>query len=354
MNPRFIIFSLLALTGLLLFGYAVLPLLGPFLLSALLAYLCNPLVLRLQRRCSRATAVLLVFSLALCLLVLLVLIVVPMLARQLLQLYELLPRLLDWSQQTLLPWLQHKLELDEQIWHADKLKGMLLAHLDKTPDLATLLIRHVNSSVSLLLAWLGSVLLVPVLTYYLLLDWPQLVQRLERLIPRRYLSGSRHFFGQTHQVLSTFLHGQLSLMLVLGTLYAAGMALVGLELALVVGLLAGLASLVPNLGFIVGLLLALIAGLFQFGLDVYSLAFLVLVFVVVRVAEATLLTQALVADRLGLHPLTVTLALVIGGQLLGFTGILISLPVAALLNVVRRYLGVKYYRSAFYRQSEQK
>lgn len=352
MRAKIVFSSLGGLLILLLFGYALWPLLGPLFVSALLAYLCNPLVLRLEQRWQRPVAVFAVFVFAFLMLLLLLLIVVPLLASQLVQLYELLPRLLEWVQQNLLPWLQEKLELDEQIWHADKLKAMLLSHLDKTPDLASLLIQHVNNSFSVLLAWLGSLLLIPVLTYYFLLDWPRLVRRSRMLIPRRYLAVTQVFLAEIHLVLGTFVHGQLILMLVLGSLYALGMALVGLKLALVLGLLAGLASLVPNLGFIIGLVLALLAGLFQFGLQPWPLASLVLVFVAVRSLESLYLTQALVADRLGLHPLSVTLALLVGGQLLGFTGILLSLPVAALLKVLLRYGRISYLKSSFYRAAK--
>lgn len=339
----------LAFAAFLLLCYILLPVLTPFLASALIAYASNPLVTWLQRWFKRRVAVALVFVLSLGIVLFFLFILIPIAGQQLLYLYELMPQFVGWLQTHVLPWLQETFNLDEDVWHVDKLKSMLLVHIDKAPDLASVVLAKLGSSSAVLFAWLANLLLIPVVTFYLLIDWPSITQRLQHIVPRRYEVLSNTLAGDCHEVLGAFIHGQLLVMLSLGVVYTLGLALLGLELALIVGAIAALVSLVPNLGFMVGVTLALLAGLFQFGLNYYLLGAIALVFVGGRLLESMFLTQALVGDRLGLHPVTVMFALLVGSQLLGFTGVLLSLPVAAVVMVLLRHSYSRYTDSAFYK-----
>ncbi|MCK9236639.1 MAG: AI-2E family transporter [Thiopseudomonas sp.] len=342
----------LALIVFLLLCYVLLPVLTPFLVSALIAYASNPLVVWLQRWLSRTWAVVVVFMFTLSLLLAFMLILIPVAGQQMLYLYELMPQFISWLQTNVLPWLQQTFNLDEDVWHADKLKSMLLVHIDKAPDLANVLMAKLSSSSAVFFSWLANLLLIPVVTFYLLIDWPAIIKRLRQLVPRRFEAISNKLAGECHEVLGAFIHGQLLVMLSLGVIYTVGLTVVGLELALIVGVIAAFASLVPNLGFIIGLVLALLAGLFQFGLNYYALAGIAFVFIAGRLLESMFLTQALVGDRLGLHPVTVMFALLVGSQLLGFTGVLLALPVAAMLMVLLGYLHSNYIKSRFYKRGE--
>ncbi|TDQ39487.1 AI-2E family transporter [Thiopseudomonas denitrificans] len=342
----------LALLAALVLGYALLPVLTPFLLGALLAYMGNPLVERLQQLkfLSRTWAVAIVFLGLAGIVALLILILVPMLGRQLTDLYALTPQLLDWLQQSLLPWLQETLGLEEDVWEVDKLKQALSSQLEKAPNIAGMLLGVLSSSGMALVGWLTNLFLVPVVTFYLLRDWRLIVGKVQVLLPRREEPLVIRLTSECHEVLGAFMRGQLLVMLALAVVYALGLMLLGLKLGLLVGVLAGLASIVPYMGFIVGIGVALIAGLFQFGLDYLMLGGIVGVFLLGQVLESVALTPLLVGDRIGLHPVAVMFAILAGGQLFGFTGVLLALPVAAVLMVWVRFLYQRYRSSELYRQ----
>ena len=199
-----------------------------------------------------------------------------------------------------------------------------------------------------LLAWVANLLLIPVVSFYLMRDWDLMVAKLRSLLPRGREGLVVQLFGECHEVLGAFLRGQLLVMLALGVMYATGLMMIGLELGLLIGVLAGLASIVPYLGVVVGLGAAMTAGLFQFGMDVYPLMGIAAVFIVGQMLEGMLLTPLLVGDRIGLHPVAVIFAIMAGGQLFGFTGILLALPVAAVVMVLVRHLHDFYKLSDLY------
>lgn len=337
----------LLLAGWLL--YLLHPVLPPFLAGILIAYIGDPLVDRLEAwRFSRTWAVIAVFALFSLLLLIALLVLVPMLGRQLMHLYQLLPQLLDWLQQVALPWVQFRLGLPEGFWHFDQLRDNLSGHLGKTTDLLGMVLAQATASSLALLAWLGNLLLIPVVAFYLMRDWDLLMAKLRNLLPRRRETLVVSLAGECHEVLAAFLRGQLLVMLALGVIYSAGLMMVGLELGLLIGVLAGLASIVPYMGFAVGFGAAVAACLFQFGVDPYPLLGVGAVFMVGQMLESMLLTPLLVGDRIGLHPVAVIFAILAGGQLFGFTGVLLALPVAAVIMVLVRHAHDFYKLSDLY------
>ncbi|MGQ7817706.1 AI-2E family transporter [Metapseudomonas furukawaii] len=344
------------LGGFLLLGwllYQLHPVLSPFLVGMLLAYLGDPLVDRLERLgLSRTWGVVLVFGLFALILLAMLLVLVPMLGRQLFRLYEVAPQMLDWLQQTALPWVQGRLGLAGEFWRFDRLKAVLSGHLGQTTDIAGSLLASVTASGLALLAWLGNLVLIPVVGFYLLRDWDLMVSKLRGLLPRSRESYVVGLVGECHEVLGAFLRGQLLVMLALGMIYAVGLMLVGLDLGLLIGLLAGLASIVPYMGFVVGFGAAVVAALFQFGgVEFYPLIGVVAVFTAGQLLEGMLLTPLLVGDRIGLHPVAVIFAILAGGQLFGFTGVLLALPVAAIIMVLLRHAHDFYKLSDLYGKS---
>lgn len=341
-----------ALALLLLTFYQLLPILTPFLLSILLAYMGDPLVDFLERyKISRTWGVVFVFVILSLLLLILLLVLVPMIGRQLVSLYELTPQLIDWVQGTALPWLQQQLGLSANVGNLDDLKQMLSENLGETTDLLQVLLSKVTSSSMAFLGWLANMLLIPVVTFYLLRDWDVMIDKMRRLLPRQQEALTVQLIGECHEVLGAFMRGQLLVVLALGIVYAVGLMMLGLELGLLIGLLAGLASLVPYMGFIVGIGAALVAGLFQFGLAPYPLMGIVAVFGIGQLLESMLLTPLLVGDRIGLHPVAVIFAILAGGQLFGFTGVLLALPVAAVIMVLLRHVHELYKDSNMYGES---
>ncbi|MEG1078203.1 MAG: AI-2E family transporter [Pseudomonas sp.] len=325
------------------------PILSPFLVGIMLAYLADPLVDRLERAgLSRTWGVVVVFTLFTLLLTLLLLVLVPMLARQLVRLYELAPQMLDWLQHDALPWVQVRLGLADGFWKFDKIKAAISSHMGQTSDIVGVILSQATASGLALLGWLANLVLIPVVSFYLLRDWDLMMAKIRRLLPRQREERVVALAGECHEVLGAFVRGQLLVMLALGVIYASGLMLVGLELGLLIGLLAGLAAIVPYMGFIIGIGAAMIAGLFQFGGDPYPLLGIAAVFMVGQALEGMVLTPLLVGDRIGLHPVAVIFAILAGGELFGFTGVLLALPVAAVIMVLLRHVHDLYKESDMY------
>ncbi|MEN8641179.1 AI-2E family transporter [Pseudomonas sichuanensis] len=323
--------------------------LSPFLVGILLAYLADPLVDRLERAgLSRTWGVVVVFSLFTLLLMALLLVLIPMLAKQLVRLYELAPQMLDWLQHVALPWVQSRLGLADGFWRFDKIKAAIGAHMGQTTDIVGVLLSQATASSLALIGWLANLVLIPVVGFYLLRDWDLMMAKLRSLLPRQREEQVVGLAGECHEVLGAFVRGQLLVMLALGVIYSSGLMLVGLELGLLIGMLAGLAAIVPYMGFIIGIGAALVAGLFQFSGDLYPMLGIVAVFMVGQALEGMVLTPMLVGDRIGLHPVAVIFAILAGGELFGFTGVLLALPVAAVIMVLLRHVHDLYKESDMY------
>lgn len=323
--------------------------LSPFLVGILLAYLADPLVDRLERAgLSRTWGVVVVFSLFTLVFMALLLVLIPMLAKQLVRLYELAPQMLDWLQHVALPWVQSRLGLADGFWKFDKIKAAIGAHMGQTTDIVGVLLSQATASSLALIGWLANLVLIPVVGFYLLRDWDLMMAKLRSLLPRQREEQVVGLAGECHEVLGAFVRGQLLVMLALGVIYSSGLMLVGLELGLLIGMLAGLAAIVPYMGFIIGIGAALVAGLFQFSGDLYPMLGIVAVFMVGQALEGMVLTPLLVGDRIGLHPVAVIFAILAGGELFGFTGVLLALPVAAVIMVLLRHVHDLYKESDMY------
>ena len=331
--------ALIALGGWLI--YLLAPILTPFLVSGLLAYLGNPAVSRLERwHLPRVLAVALVFLLFLVIIVVLLFFLIPALQHQIVAFTAKVPDYIDWLQQTGIPRLQALLGLDLGIDMAS-MRQKLIDHWRELSDgVGTFFVYLTRSGLSVI-GWLANLLLIPVVIFYLLLDWEKLLERSLALVPQRNREWVAGLAREGDEVLGSFLRGQLLVMLALATVYSVGLTLAGLDLALPIGVLAGLVSFVPYLGFITGLLSAGVAAYLQFH-DALSLLWVGGVFLTGQVLESMWLTPRLVGDRIGLHPVAVIFAVMAGGQLFGFTGVLLALPAAAVLKVWLRHLHELY------------
>ena len=331
------------------FVYLLHPILTPFLIALGLAYLFDPMVDRLEKLgLSRTWGVVAVFALFTLIVMALLLVLVPMLAKQLLRLYELAPQMLDWLQHTAMPWAQAKLGLNDGFWKFDKVKAAISEHMGQTTDIVGVVLSQATASGLALIGFLANLVLIPVVSFYLLRDWDLMMAKIRNLLPRDSEARVVSLAGECHEVLGAFVRGQLLVMVALGVIYAAGLMLVGLELGLLIGLIAGLAAIVPYMGFVIGIGAALIAGLFQFGGDLYPMVGIVAVFMVGQALEGMVLTPLLVGDRIGLHPVAVIFAILAGGELFGFTGVLLALPLAAVIMVLVRHLKDVYKDSQMY------
>lgn len=328
------------------------PILTPFVVSALLAYLGDPLVDRLERlRLGRTAAVSVVFSIIFVLLAVLVLLLVPRVEAQITQLLQRLPGYVNWLHESLWPRIAAWLPADTARFDLGVLQQTLAKHWRDAGGVLTQVWKSVSGSGLAMLGWLANLFLIPVLTFYLLRDWDHMVAGIHALLPRRSAPTVARLARESDAVLGAFLRGQLTVMFALGVIYTTGLSLVGLDLALLIGMLAGFVSFVPYLGLVVGILVAGLAAVLQFqGWE--PLPWVILVFVVGQVIEGSVLTPRLVGGQIGLHPVAVIFAVMAGGTLYGFFGILLALPVAAVAMVLVRYVLQNYRASRLYGEAE--
>lgn len=327
------------------------PILTPFVLAALLGWLGDPLVDRLERAGrSRPVAVTLVFVLMLMLLVLVVLILVPMVERQVVTLIEALPQYRDWFMETALPWVEARTGIEITSWlDPQRLFELVRSHWAQAGGVAATVFGYISTSGFAFLAWIANIVLLPILTFYFLRDWDLLVERVAAMIPRDHIGTVSRLARESDEVLGAFLRGQFIVMIALGAIYATGLSLIGLNLGLLIGIVAGLISFVPYLGAATGIVLAILAALVQSqGFDLQLLVLVGVVFTVGQLIESYILTPRIVGDRIGLHPVAVIFAIMAGGQLFGFVGMLIALPVAAIGNVLLRFAHERYTQSRLY------
>ncbi|RMH48576.1 MAG: AI-2E family transporter [Gammaproteobacteria bacterium] len=326
--------------------YLLAPVLPPFLVAAAIAYLCDPLVDRFEA-CGwpRTLGVVSVFALFILLLTVFMIIAVPALVDQATYAVQQAPKIMLWLQDNAIPYLEKTFNFT---WPShERLGEWMIAHADQ--NIAWLKTIGVYS-----VSWMNFVFVIPVVlvaAFYLLRDWDHLVAFLGELVPRKHVGSVTRVVSDIDHVLSAFVRGQLLVMFALGLIYWLGLQMVGLNLAFLIGVVAGLASIVPYLGVILGLLFACVAAIVQFQ-SFEPLIYVGVVFAVGQMLEGFVLTPWLVGDRIGLHPVAVIFAVMAGGHLLGFTGVLIGLPLAAAIAVILRHFHQRYQRSKFYQNDD--
>ena len=329
----------LAAVGTLL--YLLGPILTPFLVGALLAWLGSPVVAHLQRwRLPRGLAVLLVFVCMMLILPLLLVLVLPMLAREFTSLTQRAPAAINWFQTTAAPWLAAHLNLDPEELQLQNLGNLLADNFESAGKLAGSALLTVSHSTHTAFLFFVNLLLIPIVTFYLLRDWSVMVARIGELLPRAQAPIIERLARDCDAVLAAFFRGQLLVMLCMAAIYSVGLSIVGLESAAAIGVIAGFLGFVPYLGIAFGILLALLTALLQGG--GWLLLWVLLVFALGHLMESWVLTPRIVGRRIGLHPVLVIFAILAGGQLFGFVGVLLALPAAAAAKVFLHHLGEHY------------
>lgn len=324
------------------------PVLTPFAIAGVLGYALHPLVDRLvRRRVPRPLAALLVEVLFVLVAAALMLLVVPIVVKELPILRDQIPVLLTrldaWLGPRLAP-----LGVDVSLDLAG-IKEMVVAQVgDNTEGWVKAALNSLRIGGSFALGLLGAAVLLPVLLYYVLVDWNGLVARAQSLVPPRMRASFDGFFAECDHMLGQYLHGQILVMGILAVFYSVGLALFGFDLAVPVGVFTGLAVFIPYVGFGFGLVLAALTGLLEFGLA-YTAVAVAVVYGLGQVVESFYLTPRLVGERIGLHPITVIFALLAFGQLFGFIGVLVALPVSAVGVVAFRRMKGLYLASPLYR-----
>jgi predicted PurR-regulated permease PerM len=318
----------LVLGGLL---YLLSPILAPFLFAAILAYILDPLVDQVERlRLPRSAAI--------------GVLAVPVLAGAVFIVVFGAPVFVAWLNEKLAPFAERYLGVALQ-FDVASVRALAADLVDQ--DLVGKLLGSLRIGGLALLAFVVNLLLVPVVLFYLLRDWNQAVDRVERLIPRHVHEKARAVLGEIDRVLAEFLRGQLLVILVMSVYFVVALWLAGLEFALPIGLISGLLVFIPYVGALLGFVLGTIAALMQFD-NLWGLAWVWLAFGIGQALEGMVVTPSLVGERIGLHPVAVIFALLAFGQVFGFFGVLLALPASAALLVALRHLREAYLQSALY------
>lgn len=336
----------LGLLTLTFFYYASVVLM-PFFIATLLAYLTDPLVeLLVKLKIPRVFGVIMVFLLLIWLFILLVLVLIPLIQEQIVLLIGIFPRFIAWLQGKVIPWINETFYLHIKL-NLSTITHSFSENWRNAGDLATQVLRTVTHSGVAIIAFFTNLVLIPVVLFYLLRDWDKLINGTKKLIPRQYVVTTVNVVTECDEVLSAFLRGQLMVMIGLGVLYSIGLSIIGVNLALLIGMISGIVSIVPYLGFIVGIVAASVAALFQFQ-DITHIIYVVIVFALAQSIESMVMTPLFVGDKIGLHPVAVIFAILAGGAIFGFLGILLALPVAAVMMVFIRHLRQYYFNSHLY------
>ena len=333
---------------LVLFLWVLRGILLPFVLGMAVAYLLDPLADRLQRwRFSRLAATLTILVIFVFLIALTFILVAPLIARQLTGFLERLP--------------DYALRLQALIIDAENgLLGPYLGDLraDIEESLGTIvgegaqwlgaIVASIWSGSTALLGALSILVVTPVVAFYLLLDWDNMVAQVDALMPRRHVEIIRGLMRDVDATLSNFVRGQVTVCVLLGGMYAVALTLAGLNFGALIGMIAGIIGFIPYVGTIVGFILAVGVALVQFLPDWIMVGVIVAIFVVGQFIEGNILHPKLIGSYVGLHPVWLMFALFAFGALFGFLGVLLAVPVAAAMGVLLRFAVARYRQSDFY------
>lgn len=324
------------------------PILTPFVAAGIIGYILNPGVDALTARgLPRTLAALIAITMVGLLIVAIVLIVLPVLGEELPVLRQRLPVLLDRIDGSVGAWLR-ELGMGGRLDLAS-IREIITDKLTVDNGFNTAMLTWLRVGGIAVIGWVATFFLIPIVLFYVLLDWHRLFARIGETVPRRWIAQVTDMAKEVDSLLAQYLRGQLLVMLLLASYYSVGLAVAGFDVALPVGLLTGLLVFIPYVGFGLGLLLAIVAAVLQFD-SAHGLVAVAIVYGLGQFIESFYLTPRLVGERIGLHPLAVIFALLAFGQLFGFVGILLALPASAILLVVFGRLRQNYLDSSFYNQ----
>lgn len=336
--------SALIIVGMWLLGDVLLP----FVAGAAIAYLCNPLINRLERLLPRWVAALIVITLVVLFCVLLILLIVPVIGAQLAAFIEDLPGYVRKLQALISdpsrPWLSRF--VGERFAGADKSSGELMT---QAAALGTTFLGKIWSGGAAVVSLFSLLIITPVVAFYFIVDWERIITSLERLVPRSQHDTVVKLARQTDAAIAGFVRGQTLVCVFLGIFYAVALSEVGLNFGLLIGLLSGLISFIPYVGSVTGFVLATGIALAQFWPEWIWIVAVMGIFLFGQFIEGNILVPKLVGDSVGLHPLWLMFALFAFGYLFGFLGLLLAVPLAAAVGVLARFGVGRYLNSPLYK-----
>ncbi|PNK59757.1 AI-2E family transporter [Psychrobacter sp. FDAARGOS_221] len=335
--------------------YLLIPVIVPFFSAFILAYLFNPIVTKMSRIMPRWLAIIFVYAALILGFGILLWWLLPTLWHQIQAAIEYMPRMVQWYNEDFRTWINGFSQFNLPALDTQVVSNTFIEYLNKNYNVedAQSFVQQVLSSGMMVINNAGLVVLVPILMFYFLFNWDERIKTWREALPAGSKDKIIEITHDCDEALMAFVKGQLLVMILLGVVYAVQLQLIGLELGLIIGMVAGVASFVPYLGFGIGFIAAIIAGFFQFGVDWVKIGLIVGAFVVGQAVEGYVLQPLLLGDKIGLSPLWVIFAVLAGAGLMGFVGMLIALPVSAILNVLFNHAYAAYTQTNFYKGRKQ-
>lgn len=328
------------------------PVLIPFLVSFGLAYLGNPIIQKIEsKRIPRVLAVTIVFAGLITIIAVFLIVVIPQLITQIIAFLDRVPTYYFWVQDNISPRLEHLLKMEDLQANQESARKALSKSLNLIGAITSKIAPSITGIVLSIVGFVVSLFLIPMITFYVMRDWTTITERMETLIPRSIFPQTMSFLHEANHMLSSFLRGQVTVMFCLACIYGIGLSIIGVEYSLVIGMIAGLISFIPYFGATSGIIMGLLVAWFQYG-TLTHLLLVAAVFAIGQLMESFVLTPILIGDKLGMHPVAVVFALMAGGSLFGFTGILLALPICAVLMVALRRIYHWYLNSDFYKDDK--
>jgi predicted PurR-regulated permease PerM len=328
------------------------PILLPFIVGFIGAYALNAPVSFFERlKLSRALGSAFIILSLLSLLILIVVVALPYLQQQIFYFAQAVPRLAEEAFQIILPLLQRSSE-ELGTPAPTELKAQLSTHLGDLFSWTISFFTNLLTNSMAIANILSLVILSPIVTFYLLKDWPKILHKLDVLLPHRYAPLIRDNARTIDKTLSSYAKGQTIVCLILMILYASSLWFIGLNQGVFVGMLTGFLSFIPYVGMIIGLLTSLGIALTQF-IGWEFVVKVLLTFMIIGLIEGNFLTPRFIGERIGLHPVWIIFSLLAGGTWFGFIGVIFALPVAAMIGVIARLLMKWYLSTSFYKNEPQ-
>ncbi len=335
-RDKFILWGI-GLIMMAMFIYAIKGILLPFIVAFIAAYFLNPAVDCLHKKGggSRSFAVISITILFFVILISLILFLSPILYRQMLELLHAIPQYTMYLNQKIMPSFNiiiNKLGPDT-IENARNSIGSVSGYIFK---FFSVMIGNIWNSGLALVNILSLLFLTPIVTFYILRDWNIIINRIMKLFPVKHSNVIKVLFKEIDKALSGYIRGQTQVCLIMVAFYAIGLTIAGLEYGLFIGLATGILLFIPYVGMLFGCVVGLVVAFFQFG-DIFHISIIAAVFAVGQVIEGVFITPNLVGNKIGLHPVWIMFSLLAGGALLGFLGVLIAVPCAAVIAVLIRH-----------------
>ncbi|MDR1694888.1 MAG: AI-2E family transporter [Lactobacillaceae bacterium] len=330
------------------FVYLTRSVIMPFAAGILIAYLLDPFVKKLGKlKIGRTCATVIVVFLVIIAVVPALLLLLSVIHEQTVKFIGSLPTLVPAIIAKITPVLEDVGEYFPGL-SPDSIREYLQSNADNAVKYVTPVLRKIVTSSLAFVNIISLLIITPIVAFYMLKDWDVFTKKIDNLLPRQQRAEIRSVTEQIDRAIAGFIRGQFSVCVILGTIYSAGLYAVGLQLGVAIGFMAGIISFIPYVGTITGFLTAMIIAFIQY--DTFGpIAQVIIVFAIGQLLESYYLTPTLVGDSVGLHPVWIMFAILAGGVILGFLGILIAVPVAAIIGVLLRHFIDKYKKSPYYK-----